>query len=84
MSNRRVKAARDLIAQFVETVGADAVVVCWSDTRNHRTYTYHACIGNAYACQGLAGRLFEALTEDEEEGGETQDETESDGGKSAP
>ena len=48
MSPKELKAARDIVARFVEEIGADAVVVVYSRVKRQKTETFIVPYGNAH------------------------------------
>ncbi|MAJ47494.1 MAG: hypothetical protein CMJ57_09240 [Planctomycetaceae bacterium] len=65
---------RRALAQFIEEVGADSVVIVWTKTRRGITSTHEATFGNEYACKGALESVLddwtqpEAYEEDDEDG----------------
>lgn len=64
------KHMRDLIAQFMEHAGVDAIVVNCSTVRRNSTRTYMGMRGNVFACRGLAEELYNEIHADDESTGE--------------
>lgn len=60
------KHMRDLIAQFMEHAGVDAIVVNCSTVRRNTTRTYMGMRGNIFACRGLAEELYNEMHEEDE------------------
>lgn len=72
MPSRVPPSARRVLAEFVESVGADAVVLIWTKTRRGYTTTHEATFGNEYACKGALETVLDDWTspleiEEEEE-----------------
>tara|TARA_R110002020_G_scaffold292807_1_gene508176 strand:- start:600 stop:824 length:225 start_codon:yes stop_codon:yes gene_type:complete len=61
------KAARDLVAQFIEEHSADAVVLAFSSVNKNKTTTHIVSWGNIHACRGLAEELYGVIVEPPEE-----------------
>lgn len=54
--------ARDIVAEFIEKCGADAVVVVYSKVKKHRTQTFIIPYGNAHTCSALIDYAYECFT----------------------
>ena len=66
--------AERLARQFVEEVGADAVVIIWTTQNRRSTKYWRHQIGNAMLCNALVEKTAEQQEETEEPVEEEEDE----------
>ena len=74
MSRKELDNARNLVAQFIEECGADAVVVIYSKVRKQRTETYVIPYGNAHTCNALIDYAYENYNPPELELADTEED----------
>lgn len=60
--------------EFVEVVGADAVVIVWTTQNRRSTRYWRHQIGNAMLCNALVEKTAEQQEEQSEEPGEEEDD----------
>jgi hypothetical protein len=53
------KQIRDLVAQFVEQVGADSIVVIWSEVGKDLTSSKCVTFGNQFACRAMVKTMHD-------------------------
>lgn len=74
--NYPIYAAERLARQFVEEVGADAVVIIWTTQSRRATRYWRHQIGNAMLCNALVEKTAEQQDESEAETAEEEEEDE--------
>ncbi len=74
MSPKELKAARDIVARFVEEIGADAVVVVYSRVKRQKTETFIVPYGNAHTCNALIDYAYESYEPPELELADDEDD----------
>ena len=74
MSPKELKAARDIVAKFVEEIGADAVVVVYSRVKRQKTETFIVPYGNAHTCNALIDYAYESYEPPELELADDEDD----------
>ena len=58
-NNNTNKVVRDLVAQFVEQVGADSIVVIWSEVGKDLTSSKCVTFGNQFACRAMVKTMHD-------------------------
>tara|TARA_Y100001972_G_scaffold122092_1_gene167104 strand:- start:963 stop:1187 length:225 start_codon:yes stop_codon:yes gene_type:complete len=74
VSPKELKAARDIVARFVEEIGADAVVVVYSRVKRQKTETFIVPYGNAHTCNALIDYAYESYEPPELELADDEDD----------
>ena len=68
---------RQITAQIVEQLGADAVLIAYTKTRRNCTTVYINSHGNSFACRGLSEEVYnhycDADESEEDTGAEADD-----------
>jgi hypothetical protein len=59
MSKDNNKSVRDLVAQFVEQIGADSIVVIWSEVGKDLTSSKCVTFGNQFACRAMVKTMHD-------------------------
>ena len=69
MAKRRndMELVREVVGNFIEEAGADAVVVVYSKVRKGKTETYLIPYGNAHTCNALIDYAYESFSPPEVE-----------------
>ncbi len=66
-SEQRSPVVRDLIAQFVEEAGADAVLVLWTVSDKRKTSVKMSSFGNQLACRAMLDSAIERYDDQEDD-----------------
>lgn len=74
MNAKELRAARDIVAKFVEEIGADAVVVVYSRVKRQKTETFIVPYGNAHTCNALIDYAYESYEPPELELADDEDD----------